>query len=88
MPDLIPHPDVAPIPYQVRGKLQSGTINTGSRFSPGILDSGFGRNDDFWGKRLRYEQTITNEKPPLLEDGVDRAQISLFPRLRHCLLDQ
>ena len=36
------HPDVLPTPYQVRGKLQSGTISkTGSRFSPGTLDSGF-----------------------------------------------
>ncbi len=36
------HPDVVPTPYQVRGKLQSGTIlKIGSRFSPGTLDSGF-----------------------------------------------
>ena len=35
------HPDVVPTPYQVRGNLQSGTISkTGSRFSPGTLDSG------------------------------------------------
>jgi len=40
------HPGVVPTPYQVRGKLQSGTISkTGSRFSPGTLDSGFRRND-------------------------------------------
>ena len=40
------HPDVVPTPYPVRGKLQSGTISkTGSRFSPGTLDSCFRRND-------------------------------------------
>jgi len=27
MPDLIRHPDVVPTPYQVRGKLQSGTTS-------------------------------------------------------------
>jgi hypothetical protein len=26
MPDLIRHPDIDPTPFQVRGKLQSGTI--------------------------------------------------------------
>jgi len=52
MPDLIRHPDVVPTPYQVRGKLQSGTISmTGSRFSPGTLDSGFRRNDDLLENR-------------------------------------
>ena len=49
MPDLIRHPDAVPTPYQVRGKLQLGTISkTGSRFSPETLDSGFRRNDDFF----------------------------------------
>jgi len=45
---LIRHPDVVPAPYPVRGKLQSGTIS-GSRFSPGTLDSGFRRNDNLLG---------------------------------------
>jgi hypothetical protein len=60
MPDLIRHPDVFPTPYQVRGKLQSGTISkTGSRFSPGTLDSGFRRNDALYENRS-YGQRINS----------------------------
>jgi hypothetical protein len=55
------HPDVVPTPYQVRGKLQSGTISkTGSRFSPGTLDSGFRRNDAFFVKTVVDGQTLSN----------------------------
>jgi len=44
MPDLIRHPDSS--------RRKSGTISyTGSRFSPGTLDSGLRRNDDLSGYR-------------------------------------
>ncbi len=53
--------DVVPTPYRVRGKLQSGTLSkTGSRFSPGALDSGFRRNDDSHEKGNRMDRREIN----------------------------
>jgi hypothetical protein len=41
---------------QTSSRRKSGTISkTGSRFSPGTLDSGFRRNDEIYGLSAFYE---------------------------------
>jgi hypothetical protein len=54
MPDLIRHPDVVPTKV-------GNHLNTGSRFPPGTLDSGFRRNDDLFGNRFVYGQTLNTK---------------------------
>jgi hypothetical protein len=64
-----------------------GTISkTGSRFSPGTLDSGFRRNDEFYGISTLYE-IITFEislkyfPPPLTGEGEGGGESKNHPPL-------
>jgi hypothetical protein len=67
MPDLIRHPDV--VPTKVGNHLP-----TGSRFSPGILDSGFRRNDNLFVKPTIYGQTLIRFNYPLSPGGRGRGE--------------
>jgi len=77
------HPGVFPTPYQVRGELQSGTIlKTGSRFSPGTLDSGFRRNDAFLNNQMLFNifyQFIHTRPGSFFSEANSPQKISLLP---------